>query len=468
MNIKEKVYDWKDRLRDRHMLTLVVTLVTIIALLGLYTYKRERTFRQATENDYNMAFFELVDYVQNVETYLAKSLISSTPEHGAEVLTHVWREANLAQAYLAMLPMGSEELSNTSKFLNQVSDYSFSLSRKNIYNESLTEDDFNNLKDLHNYSIELENTLNQLSADMNEGRIKWGELTKKGSTVFATQVSNISKDSFSNLEENFHEYAGLIYDGAFSEHLTSSEKKGLTGENIDEERAKQIAIEFLGNENINKIESNGISENTNMPCYDFRVTLNSEKDDKNNAIISITQKGGHVVFMNYNRSIEAATISDERADEMGKQFLANHGFKNMKETYYLKQDGVITINYAYSQNSSNGQVTIYPDLIKLKVALDNGQVLGIETTGYLNSHYEREIGNIGITKEKAKESLNKDLNIESESLAIIPTQFQTEILCWEFKGKVDGTQFLVYINAKTGKEEDILVIKDTPNGTLTM
>lgn len=468
MNIKEKVYDWKDRLRDRHMLTLVVTLVTVIAVLGLYTYKRERTFRQATENDYNMAFFELVDYVQNVETYLAKSLISSTPEHGAEVLTHVWREANLAQAYLAMLPIGSEELSNTSKFLNQVSDYSFTLSRKNIYNEALTQDDFNNLKNLHNYSVELENTLNQLSADMNDGRIKWGELTKKGNSVFATQVSNISKDSFSNLEENFHEYAGLIYDGAFSEHLTSADKKGLTGENIDEERAKQIAIEFFGNENINKIESNGISENTNMPCYDFRVTLNGEKDDNNNAIISITEKGGHVVFMNYNRNIEATTISDERADEMGKQFLENHGFKNMKETYYLKQDGVITINYAYSQNSTNGEVTIYPDLIKLKIALDNGQVLGIETTGYLNSHYEREIGSIEITKEKAKESLNKDLNIESESLAIIPTQFQTEILCWEFKGKVEETEFLVYINAKTGKEEDILVVRDTPNGTLTM
>lgn len=175
-----------------------------------------------------------------------------------------------------------------------------------------------------------------------------------------------------------------------------------------------------------------------------------------------------MVFMNYNRNVEATAISDERADEMGKKFLENHGFKNMKETYYLKQDGVITINYAYSQNSSNGEVTIYPDLIKLKIALDNGQVLGIETTGYLNSHYDRKIGNIEITKEKAKENLNKDLNIESESLAIIPTQFQTEILCWEFKGKVDDTEFLVYINAKTGKEEDILVVRDTPNGTLTM
>ena len=109
-------------------------IVIVIAALGIYTYKRERDYRQLSENEYNMAFYELVDYVQNVETYLAKSLISSTPEHGAEILTHVWREANLAQSYLARLPIGSQELANTNKFLNQVSDYSFTLSRKNIYN----------------------------------------------------------------------------------------------------------------------------------------------------------------------------------------------------------------------------------------------------------------------------------------------------------------------------------------------
>ncbi len=40
----------------------------------------------------------------------------------------------------------------------------------------------------------------------------WNELRDEGTKAFATQVSNITKDSFSNLEENFHEYAGLIYD----------------------------------------------------------------------------------------------------------------------------------------------------------------------------------------------------------------------------------------------------------------
>ena len=35
------------------------------------------------------------------------------------------------------------------------------------------------------------------------------------------------------------------------------------------------------------------------------------------------------------------------------------------------------------------------------------------------------------------------------------------------KSRVDDTDFLVYVNAQTGKEENILVIIDTPDGILT-
>ena len=136
----------------------------------------------------------------------------------------------------------------------------------------------------------------------------------------------------------------------------------------------------------------------------------------------------------------------------------------MKETYYLNDSGILTINYAYSQDG----VIMYPDLIKVKVALDNGEILGIETTGYLSNHTIRDIPKNIISKEEAKKYLNKDLNIGSEGLAIIPTEYKTEILCYEFKGKVETHEFLVYINAKTGAEEDILVVYNTPNGILTM
>ena len=455
-----KLKDWVSRLKKAHMLSVIGVFIIIIAVLITVLVRKEQDSKQASENSYNMAFYSLVDYVENVETYLAKSLISSTPEHGAETLTNVWREANLAQSYLARLPIESQKLENTEKFLNQVSDYSYSLSRKNIYNESLSDEDLKNLKDLHNYSVELENTLNQLSEDINSGRIKWNELSNKGTVAFAQQVSTQTNDSFSNLEENFHEYSGLIYDGAFSEHITSSEKKGLTGNDIDEETAKQKVSEFVGQENIKEIQSLGFSGNATIPEYNFSVKTNLEND----ITISVSKKGGHIIYMNSNRTVNSEIISQEEANEKGKEFLNNKGLNNMKETYYLKQDGIVTINYAYTQND----VVVYSDLIKVKVALDNGEVLGIETTGYLNNHTQRDTSKVKISKEEAKKTLNKDLEISSEGLAIIPTEYNTEILCYEFKGKVYDREFLVYINAENGREEDILIITNTPNGTLTM
>ncbi len=455
-----KLQDWKERLKKGHMLSAICVLLIIVVALGILLYQRQRQYTQASENRDNIAYYELVDYVQNVETYLAKSLISSTSEHGAETLTHLWREANLAQSYLARLPIESQELENTEKFLNQVSDYSYSLSRKNIYHENLTQEDLNNLKDLHSYSVELENTLNQLSEDLNNGRFSWGELTKKGTIAFAQQVDNISKESFSNLEENFHEYSGLIYDGAFSEHLTNHEKVGLTGEDIEEEKAREIVEKFIGKDNIKEVTSLGFSENAVIPVYDFSIT----KQDDINTQISISKKGGHIVYTNTNREVNTEIISQEEADQKAKAYLEEKGFKNMKETYYLKQEGIVTINYAATQED----VILYPDLIKVKVALDNGEILGIETTGYLNNHKQRKFPKTKITQEEAKKSLNKNLELKSEGLAMIPTKWQTEILCYEFKGKVEEKEFLVYINVENGREEDILIIHNTPNGTLTM
>lgn len=463
MSVKDKIYDWKDRLKDRHMLSVILIFIAIIAIMGLFMYKKQREYRQVSENAYNYAFYELVNYMDDVEAYLAKSLISTTPEHGAETLMNVWRDANLASTYLAQLPINVEGISNTQKFLNQVSEYSYSLANKNINNEPLEQEDLDNLEKLHDYSVELKNTLNQLSNEINEGTINWGELEQKGKVAFAQEVSNLSTESFSNIEENFHEYAGLIYDGAFSEHLTNPQRKGLTGNDIDEQEAQKIAENFMGKENIEEISSNGFSENGNIPSYNFSIKIKGG-DDNNYASIAISKKGGHIVYMNYNRDIDDEAITMEEANKIGIKFLEEKGYEDMKETYYMKQNGILTINYAYYQDD----VVVYPDLIKLKIALDSGEILGIETTGYLNSHEERNIDNVKISKEEAKKNLNEKLEISSEGLAIIPTEYQTEVLCWEFKGAIKENDFLIYINAETGKEEDILVIVDTPNGTLTM
>ncbi len=449
-------------LKENYIYGILLILIIISIVFGGFWYKEKQNHTISVQNQYNLAFYELIDYMQNVKNYLAKSIISGSNENEAETLMHVWREANLAQVYLSQLPISSNELSQTAKFLNQVSEYSYSLSHKNINGEDLTDEELDNLTTLYTYSQDLTNILNQLSEDMYNGRISWKELTKDTDLSFAQQVDNLSTSSFSNLDSNFGEYEGLIYDGAYSEHIESAEKKGLTGEEIDEKKAEEVINNFIGKNRIVKINSLGLLENGNIPVYEFSVSIKDGNPD-NPANISVSKKGGHIVLMNYNRDITAETLSFEDADKIGLEFLQSRGIDNMKSTYYLKQGGAITINYAYTQDD----VTIYPDLIKLKLALDNGEILGFETTGYLNNHTVRSINTPKITLEEAKGKLNKNLEITSSGMAIIPTEWKTEILCYEFKGKVDNTDFLVYINCDTGKEENILVIINTPNGILT-
>ena len=435
-------------------IALTAILIIVIAILGYNLNNQKTKYANIKENNYNKAFYEVVEYVQNVKTYLAKTMISKSAEHGAEMLTHVWRESNLAQSYLGMLPIEAQELENTEKFLNQVSEYSYSLSRKSIDGTSLTDDELNKIKELYNYSNDLANTLNEMSTELNNGTLKWSDLMKN------TEGSEIAEVStFSVVEENFHEFAGLIYDGAFSEHITTQEKRGLTGNEIDEETAKQKAEEFVGKDKVKETKNNGFVENGDIPVYRFEIITNEDKT----LGISISKKGGHVVFLNYDREIKEEKISEQEAVQKGKEYLASKGFENMQETYYLKENGFITVNYAYKQND----VVIYADLIKVKIALDNGEIVGLETTGYLNCHYQRSIPTNKISIGEARKQLSNKVEIKSEGLAMIPTEWNTEVFCYEFKGKIEDIDFIAYINAQTGEEEDILIITNTPNGTLT-
>ena len=446
-------------IKTKVLIVSIIILTVLCLFTGYYAFSLREKYYINNTNNYTEAFSNLVNYVNNVENYLAKAMISKDSSHAAQTLTHIWRDSGLATVYLSRIPLQNNGLSQTEKFLNQVSDYSFSLSRKNIEGEGLTEEDFNNLKDLHRYSINLKSTLNQLSEDLYNGEIDWESLSSVSNSNLAQAVDNMNE--FTNIDSNLNEFEGLIYDGAYSDHVNKKEKAGLIGMDLGEDEAKEKVKEFLGKDEIEKINSNGFLENAEIPSYDFTVKL---KDKEETYSIMISKKGGHIVQSSLDREVKEEKISQAEANEIGKIYLKNKGFENMKETYFIKQGNIVTINYAYEDSG----IIVYPDLIKVRVALDNGEILGIETSGYLNSHKSRAYKKQEITIEEARSSLNEKIEIKSEKMAVIPTEWKTELFCYEFKGSVEGKDFLVYINCETGEEEDILVILDTPGGTLTI
>ena len=141
-----------------------------------------------------------------------------------------------------------------------------------------------------------------------------------------------------------------------------------------------------------------------------------------------------------------------------------HGYMNMTESYYEKHSGVATVNFAYMQDG----VTCYPDLVKVKVALDNGEIVGLGTHGYLMNHTIRDIKPATVSRQEAREKVSRYLSVDSVKLAVIPKDSEWEVLCYEFKCSAQGRNYLVYINATDGREEDVMMLIESEEGILTV
>ena len=152
--------------------------------------------------------------------------------------------------------------------------------------------------------------------------------------------------------------------------------------------------------------------------------------------------------------------------DLAASYLVTLGIDAMEPTYYETANGVCTINFAYTQED----VICYPDLIKVGVALDNGQIVNVDARSYLVNHHPRELPDLLLTPEEAQKSLGSALaEATLRGLAVIPTEGANEKLCYEYHATGrDGHNLLLYVNAETGEEEQILILIETETGVLTV
>jgi len=461
MKIREKLLDFKDRLTDRHMYSIVLVVIAIIAGFGIYEYKRSLDFRAQVENSYQRAFTDLVDYVNNIDTTLAKAMITTSPSQLTILAADLWRESAFAKANLGQLPISNTELDNTANFLSQVGDYTYSLAKKFALGQGLTQKEVTQLNDLSKYATTLSSSLQDMESQMYAGTIRFGELSNQGKKYFGDQKTSVG-DGFQEVEKGFSDYASLIYDGPFSQHIQNKEAN-LTknAPAITADDAKQRVMNFLGVDKAQSVEITGESEGR-IPTFDCKAITT----DKNREImVSVTKNGGNILLVLDNRNPETETMDVNAAALKAREFLQAQGFTSMKESYYQRDGNTVTINYAYSQ----GKFTMYTDLIKVKIALDNGEMVGFEANGFITNHVaNRKLPTINITEEQARAKVKKELVITNVNYALIPLETGQEVYCYELKGTFNEKNFLIYINVENGNEEKILLLLENENGTLTI
>ncbi len=390
--------------------------------------------------------------MSSINTNLTKGLYANTTPMLSSMAISLTRDAASAKNSLSALPLSDTQLDNMLKFLSQVGAFVSTLDRKLSLGEPITSEERNQLKQLIDVSQKLLSELDTITQGVEDGSVSFKQAgsTLQKSTDQSVQIGS----AFGDAEQTLTDYPTLIYDGPFSDHILNQSPKALEGKSdISKEKALEIASDFIGADKSTlrfDSETNGVIE-----TYNFFV------DSIN---ISVCKKGGAVLYLLGSSNAGESVITPEQAVENAKNFLSAKGYENMKESYYSTQDGICTVNFAYE----NEGVICYPDLIKLSVSLETGNIISFDARGYIMNHTDRPPVQSKISADEAKMSVSDYLTVMSSRLAVIPTDYKTEKTAYEFHCKTpDEQEVLVYIDVLTAKEDDILLLLYSDGGILT-
>ena len=248
------------------------------------------------------------------------------------------------------------------------------------------------------------------------------------------------------------EHIGVAVDTEYLKELSDYMTEKLA--EVSEQEAKKKAADFL------EVDENSIyflsKTDSNLPTYTF---YNAD------TTISVTQKGGFISYILKSKMAGESVLTPENAIKKAVEYLKKHGYENIKESYYSTNDGICTMNFSYYQ----GGITYYTDLIKVSVALDDGEITAFDATGFLMNHKKRDIPeNIKYTLKSGKSLIKDGLTVISSKKAFIPTEWETENFTYEYHCRDEnGEEVLIYIDPVTGEEKEILILLYSDGGMLT-
>lgn len=435
-----------------HIVVAVILLTAIILLSVFLGLSRSdgKSWMAMSENNMESAYYTLTDSLLNIENNFSKLRVTRDGNLAGEMLIDVAMDSQTAAANLAILSYSGYDMSALVKFCNQVGDYSKYLVTKLTGGEELSEEDYNTLAKLYEATYSIGKKLNAV-----KDALMSGEKIVTGLDEFNSHFAEIAD----SLVDGSIQYPSLIYDGAFSDSLEERQPKSLSGEDIDPEKQQDNIAKILCDYEIKSVKYTGESDN-GFTAYVYDVTL----EDGSNVYLQLAKKGGSIVMWDKQFDSQQPTLSVEEGVVLAEQYMQKQGYENVKGVYACVTDSVLYVNICYVEND----IVIYPDMIKIKVSLDDGKIIGFEGLNYIYNHTERSLETPAVTEGEVRNMDFGGLEVQSVRLALIPLDNGKETLTYEVYGKVDNYAYYVFIDAKTGKAVEVLQVIDSDEGELLM
>ena len=435
----------------------VVGLSVAVAILGVtttalgvaygITQTQANTYGTQLENVYQKSYYELVDSANNADTDMSKLLNSNNSTYQKKLLTEISSTAKSMQSNIALLPLTGEDILESVRFVNQLAGYTSTLEEKVAKGEDLSSDDLATLEELHMALMSMKENLNRISMNMRNG---YSILS--ASNEMNGDLNTFSID-FSQIKSNDVEYPTMIYDGPFSDSVVNKKIVGLKGEELSKEdvevKVKEVFKDLL------KCQYTG-DTNGNFYTYNFKV----ETSDMQSLFVQATKIGGHILTVSGQNESDQKTVDMKNGEKIALEFAKSNGIENAEVVWQEELNNQAYFNIAPKQDG----IILYPDLVKVKVDLEYGNVIGYDAISYWTNHKTRDLASAG----EVSVSIPNGFTVKTKRLVLAPLDYNREVLCYEYQCEKDGVTYYFYFNAQTGNEENILKVLQTQDSSKLM
>lgn len=439
----------------------IIPVVLVMALIGTgvwgYTEYRDRqALQNRAESQYQKNFHELAWHVDTIAGQFAQLLVSSSQEQNIIGLATLWRQAFAAQANLGSLPLGLVPLSKTEKLLSDTTDVSYAfLNRTAQGTEPLSEKDQKLIQDLYERSKGLKEDLAKLSSQVLDQELSWTQV--EVATLQSNQKleDNTIVNGFQLAEKKQEEYPEINLGEDFAS-VRPDTKVVRSDQQITLERAQEIAHRWWypsQDQHSSTLSYEGVGD---IPTYGLEFA--PLQGDSSVLYIDVSKLDGTVLWAMKPKDIAAVNIDISVGEQHSRTFLQSRGFPEMT-LIKVEQEGKTGV---YTFVPVQEGVLLYPDQVKIQVALDDGEIIGYEGTPYYMFHKWRKIPAPKLSQEAIRLQASPLLKIDLIRPAWIANPWGKEILTWEVRGSLQEEKFVIFYNAESGSEEEITRLTPPP------
>ncbi|MBB3906641.1 germination protein YpeB [Anoxybacteroides rupiense] len=433
--------------------TLLIGFLSLGIIGTAYWGYREHQEKNAilvhAENNYQRSFHDLAYKIDLLHDQIGTTLAMNSKTSLSPALAEVWRIASEAHSDVGQLPLSLLPFNKTQQFLAQIGTFSYRAAIRDLTKEPLTKQEYQTLQTLYKQASDIQNELRNVQHLVIKNNLRWMDVELALATNQRPSDNTII-DGFKTVESNVESFAETAN---LSPTFTSAavQERGFIrakGKRITADEAKKIAKSFLGlkgNEKIKVVHSGKGAEDRfySLTIYDPKT--------KTETYMDVTERGGYPIWAIDNRAIHKQAISLNEATMKGMDFLKKHHFTNVELYDSTQYDNVAVLTFVTNDHG----IRIYPEAIQMKIALDDGTVVGFSARDYLSSPSLHRFPKPAISLEQAREKLNPSVKVMEERQSVITNDLNQEVLCYEFLGTLGDDTYQIFINAQNGVEEKV-------------